>query len=309
MIVCIGEILADMIGFKQGENSVSYSRFAGGAPFNVACNIQKLGGNAGFVGSVGSDAIGRFLSSWANNAGFSYLNLKQDDLHNTTLAFVELDGAGERSFSFYRKNTADYFIDFKQVEEGIKNASIVHLGSLMLSEKYGEKLADYVVKLTKESGKLLSFDVNYREDIFKDQAHAIKVYKKYLKHANVVKLSEDELYTFAETTVLNDALKKVARKNQLLFVTLGSKGSVAVYNQIVCKQESIKVKVVDTTGAGDAFYAGVLSRLDGLDFSSLTKEQLSNALKFGNVCGALTASGYGAVDACPSEEEVLSKLG
>ena len=87
MILCIGEILADMIGEYQGDN-VKYERFVGGAPLNVAYGIKKLGGNVGFVGSVGDDIIGHFLYDFCINLGFNYLDLYLDPNHNTTLAFV-----------------------------------------------------------------------------------------------------------------------------------------------------------------------------------------------------------------------------
>lgn len=303
MVVCIGEILADMIGSKE-NGVVRFNRYVGGAPFNVACDIKKLQGKAGFVGCVGEDLIGRFLSDYAENCGFDYWKVRKDGAHNTTLAFVELDAFGERKFSFYRKNTADYQIKEEDVLAAIEAADIVHLGSLMLSEEAGRQIADKIVEYTKKAGKVLSFDVNYRDDIFPSADVAVAIYKKYIEQADIVKFSEDELLLFAGETDLEKACKKLQKKDQLMLVTLGKEGSMAVLNDVVCKEGSIPVKVVDTTGAGDAFYAGVLSRLDGVNLSKLTESCLRKSLRYGNVCGALTTSGYGAVDACPDGKTV-----
>lgn len=87
MIICAGEILADMIGKEEG-GIVTYERHAGGAPFNVACGLKKLGAACGFCGSVGSDLIGDFLSRFAEEQGFGFLMLGKEPDRNTTLAFV-----------------------------------------------------------------------------------------------------------------------------------------------------------------------------------------------------------------------------
>ncbi len=303
MIVCIGEILADMIG--EAENGVCrFNRYAGGAPFNVACDVKKLGGKAGFVGCVGEDLIGRFLSDYADTCGLDYLKIRKDERHNTTLAFVELDAFGERKFSFYRKNTADYQIQEEDIQAAIAAADIVHLGSLMISKEQGRKLADAVVAQTKAQGKILSFDVNYRDDIFSSEKEALAIYKKYVEEADIVKFSEDELLLFSGENDVEKACQALQKKDQLMLVTLGKEGSLAVFNGIKCKAESIFVQVVDTTGAGDAFYAGALSKLDGKKLLRLTEEELKIILRFGNICGALTTSDYGAVNACPNLDRV-----
>ena len=102
MVLCIGEILADMIG-EEKNGIVTYERKAGGAPFNVACALKKFGASVKFVGSVGDDLIGDFLIKFARDFGMDTDCIVKDENRNTTLAFVELNEEGERSFCFYRK--------------------------------------------------------------------------------------------------------------------------------------------------------------------------------------------------------------
>ena len=208
-----------------------------------------------------------------------------------------LDSEGERSFCFYRKNTADYILPVIP-EEMLDEATIVHVGSLMLSEKEGIKYAKELINSAKEKGKLISFDVNFRTDIFKNTEHAVSVYKEIIDLADIVKFSEDEVEIFGNEYInsLND---------KLLCISLGSEGSMYRYNELTNKVSSIKVKPIDTTGAGDAFYAGVLSGISELDKKDWNKECLDKAFKFGNVCGALNTLGKGAIDNLPSKEEVL----
>lgn len=302
MIFCTGEILVDMIASKNGETT-AYARYAGGAPFNVACAVQKCGGKSGFYGRVGKDTLGVFLREFAESKSLEETLIELDGERNTTIAFVDLDDAGERSFSFYRKGTADYRLQIQSVIPFIEKSTIVHLGSLVISEKEGRAYADELVAQTHKRGKLFSFDVNYRDDVFASEAEAVAVYKTYMEKADIIKLSENEIDLFSSADTLLAKLKEIAKKNQLVVVTLGGKGSAYFYNGEFAVVPSISVKPIDTTGAGDAFYGALLSRLDGQGFVDL-----QNALRFANIVGALTTTAKGAIDAIPSLEIVKKYL-
>lgn len=291
MILCAGEILADMIGAER-DGVFVYERKAGGAPFNVACAVKKFGVKSAFAGSVGDDVIGGFLKDFVKSVKLDGLCLESDAQRNTTLAFVQLDRHGERSFCFYRKNTADYRMP--EIPDGLfDSADIVHIGSLMLSEDEGAAYAARLAKRASAAGKTVSFDVNFRTDIFKDKESAVSRYKTMLEAADIVKFSEDEVEIFGQDYI-DGRLKE-----KLVCITFGGNGSEWRYLGRRNAVPSVKVKPVDTTGAGDAFYAGVLSRLDGLQKSEWTDGVLNHALKFGNVCGALNTLGRGAIDSLP----------
>lgn len=291
MILCAGEILADMIGAER-DGVFVYERKAGGAPFNVACAVKKFGVKSAFAGSVGDDIIGGFLKDFVKSVKLDGLCLESDGDRNTTLAFVQLDRHGERSFCFYRKNTADYRMP--EIPDGLfDSADIVHIGSLMLSEDEGAAYAARLAKRASSAGKTVSFDVNFRTDIFKDKESAVSRYKTMLEAADIVKFSEDEVEIFGQDYI-DGRLKE-----KLVCITFGGNGSEWRYLGRRNAVPSVKVKPVDTTGAGDAFYAGVLSRLDGLQKSEWTDGVLNHALKFGNVCGALNTLGRGAIDSLP----------
>ena len=296
MVLCVGEILVDMIAVNDNGN-ISYQRKAGGAPFNVACAITKFGGKSSFVGSVGSDTIGSFLQSFIKKQNLTDYYLYQHQERNTTLAFVDLDSEGERSFCFYRKNTADYVLP-NISEEMLDKATIVHVGSLMLSEKEGILYAKELIKVTKEKGKLISFDVNYRTDIFPNTEYAIAVYKEIIELSDIVKFSEDEVEIFTQSYI--DSLK-----DKLLCISLGKNGSLFQYKNLKGIVPSIKVKPVDTTGAGDAFYAGILSILSDIKRENWDENVFEKAFLFGNICGALNTLGKGAIDNLPTKSEVL----
>lgn len=305
MILCYGEILADMIGSAK-EGVTAYERYAGGAPFNVACACKRAGGASGFIGSVGSDLIGGFLTDFARAQKLDLTDIAVLPERNTTLAFVQLDEAGERSFCFYRKHTADYAIN-KQTLGYIGQADIVHLGSLMLSEREGIAFADELVERTKRAGKKLSFDINYRDDIFPSAAAAKSIYERYAAAADIVKYSEDELELFTGKSGA-DGLRAAAKENKLVCVTLGGKGSAYALGGITGTAESIKVRVADTTGAGDAFYGALLSQLDGKDLAGLTSGQLQSMFRFANIAGALATTARGAIGSLPYKADIEARI-
>lgn len=296
MVICVGEILADMIGRVSGGVTY-YERRAGGAPFNVACGIAHFKGQAGFVGRVGDDAIGRWLAAYAAARGLAGLDIAVDRARNTTLAFVELDEAGERTFSFYRKDTADAFIDADPADIAVR-ADIVHVGSLLLSSDRGRAYADSLFDAAARAGKKVSFDMNYRAGLFPDPS----VFRPYLGRADIVKLSSDEAALFGEPV----AVARRLSRGKIVALTLGAQGSAMCIDGGYETVPSVRVRPVDTTGAGDAFFAGLLTCLDGA--ADRSDGYVRRAFRFANVCGALTACGKGAIDALPDPAAVAAYL-
>ena len=295
MLLCIGEILADMIG-EEKNGITTYERKAGGAPFNVACALHKFGADVKFVGSVGDDLIGQFLIKYAKDFDMDTTYIHQNMDRNTTLAFVELNEEGDRSFCFYRKGTADYCMP-NVSDELINMADTVCIGSLMLA--YPE-CVDYALDIIERAhalGKTVAFDVNYRTDIYRDKESATKTYKKILALADIVKFSEDEVETFT-----NEYVNELTEK--LVLITLGKDGSEWRYKGKSNRISTITVKPIDTTGAGDAFFAGTLSVLDKNSNVPLNDELLNSALRFGNIAGALNTLGRGAIDNLPSVDDI-----
>lgn len=290
MILCIGEILADMIGENNGDTS--FKMFCGGAPFNVAVNAKQSGAKVGFVGRVGKDPIGKFLIDFSKKVGFDYLDIETDEIRNTTLAFVTITN-GERDFAFFRHETADFNLDADSIDfSKYESLSIVHLGSLMLSEENGRKFAEKIVEKTHKANMLLSFDVNFRLDLYKDLDEAISYYKPYVDSADILKFSNDEILDYTKEKTLEEAIKKVYKPNKLLLITMGKKGSMYYYNGESAVIPTQKGDPVDTTGAGDAFFGTFLANVDGKEF---TKDVIETAMKCANLSGFRTAQFKGAI--------------
>ena len=172
MIGVIGEILVDMIGENvNGERT--YTCYAGGAPFNLAVAAHKLGADVLFYGCAGNDKMGSFLLEEAKKQGLDPSYIQLDNDHNTTLALVQHEENGERSFCFYRKHTADDCL-VTPLNPAFESASILHFGTLMLSSFQGREFLSQAIASAKNRGQVVSMDVNYREDLYASQEEAIR---------------------------------------------------------------------------------------------------------------------------------------
>lgn len=293
MILSVGEILADMIGQKE-DGVTTFKAFCGGAPFNLAVNAKQSGAKVGFVGRVGNDVIGRFVLGEAQKAHLERLDIQIDAERNTTIAFVTLTD-GERDFAFNRHDTADFNVDFDDIDfESYENLEIVHLGSLMLSEQKGREFAEKIANKASELGAKLSFDMNFRKDIYKNFEDAKRAYAPFVERADIIKFSDDELADYTSISDMDEAAKSVLKKDKLLLVTLGKSGSAYYYNDLKGIVPSISgVKCVDTTGAGDAFFGAFLANIEGKE---LTEENIVYAMQQGNIKGAKTTEFYGAIE-------------
>ena len=286
--MCVGEILADMI--MDGESGV-IKTYVGGAPFNVAVSASRSGSEVTFLGRLGDDPIGKFLKKQAEKFPLN-LNLQIDDLSPTTMAFVSVDETGERDFKFLRHDSADYKIVVeKEFLEEIK-PNIVHIGSLMLSEEVGRKTALDIVRECKERNIKVSFDVNYREDVFYKSPDAMRVCLEIIESADIVKFGIEE----AEI-VYREPFETVLEKlnNPIVCVTCGKDGSIVKFGKEKILAPTVAVKPVDTTGAGDAFFGAFLSGVDKVGFESVDKGSLYEIAVFANAKGAEATLHEGAV--------------
>lgn len=303
-VYCIGEMLIDFI---PGSEPASYIRKAGGAPANVAIAVAKNGLSASMCCKVGDDQFGRFLMDTLEeyHVKAACPELCQDAV--TTMAFVTLADNGERIFTFARKPGADTLLAEKDIkEEDIEDAVIVHAGSVSLSAQPAAAATVKAMRVGHEKGKLVSFDVNYRNVMWNDDEKACAAaVMDTLKYVDMLKISEEEVEMMGGL----EALPKLMADNDIVLVveTLGSEGAQAFFRGEVIRVEGRKVKAVDATGAGDAFWGGFMSSLRMQGVSSradLTAEMIRSAMEYGNVSGCICVQSKGAIASIPTREQI-----
>jgi len=303
----IGEMVID---FLPGSEAGSYIRNAGGAPANCAIAVSRNGLDAGFCGLMGDDDFGRFLHNTLADNNVKILCPRLTNEAVTTMAFVTLEN-GERSFTFARKPGADMLLSVDDVNEcDLQNSKVIHAGSCSLSKGSQVDATLFALRRGKELGKLVSFDVNYRELLWdSNEQAAVEMIRKALPYVNLLKVSDEE------TVLLGGDIHAIMAEFDIPLVveTLGAKGARCFFKESVLSSDCPDVKhVVDTTGAGDAFWGTFLASLligGVLNVTHITKEKISRAIEEGVIAGSLCVQKKGAITSLPTREEILKVLG
>lgn len=301
MIYVVGEILIDLL--NETENMFSFH--AGGAPYNVASMIASLGGKVTFQGSIGKDVFGEILLQDAKKRKFYKTLIKVHPKYNTTLATVYLDANRERSFSFIRKQNTDIYVGTLD-EKTADKSNIIHFGSLMISSSKGMRTLLSLMKKGKQKGKLISFDANFRSDIMKPSV-AYKRYLKLLPYIDILKLSEEEVSLLSQQNNFEDGITFLKQYADTIIITKGKSGSVLYRKENKIEVPSAEIKAVDTTGAGDGFFGGLLYYFDYL-LENNKPIQWEEILKFANACGGYVTLHKGAIDVLPTREEIFNLI-
>ena len=313
-IAAVGECLIDFA--PAGHNELGMQLFScnpGGAPANVLAMYSRLGGKAAFCGKVGADDFGRFLIRALSQSGVDTAAMAEDSTVPTTLAFVQLDEAGDRSFTFYRKPGADIMLRKEEVPSAlIHGCGVFHFGSVSLTDEPCRTATLYAASAARRAGALVSYDPNYRPVLWPDIGHAKKEMLEAAALADIIKVSEDELFLLTEKNDLDSGCRALQQYGPAaVVVTLGPKGAYCSAPACEVFLSTYDVPVMDTTGAGDAFWGALLWKLYAeyrcaarKDILALTQAQWREAIEFANAAGSLTTTKKGAIPAMPSKEEI-----
>lgn len=314
--LCIGELLVDFC--QTGTNASGYPVYEanpGGAPANVAVALARWGLRSGFIGKVGRDALGRFLADTLKDTGVDCLHLLFSN-RPTTMAMVSNTSGGERSFDFLRNGAADTDLHPDEIPAELAgSAHIFHFGSVSLTTDPVRSATLSAVEHAQAAGTLISFDPNLRPALWDSLEEAREWMLHGTRLADVVKVSEEELYFLlgGEGLPLEPAMRSLYEQcgTQLLFVTLGEKGCYWMSARCSGTVQAPCVNAVDTTGAGDAFVAGVLFSLlrSGKALTELQPRDMDEMVRFANTAGALTTEKRGAIPAIPQLSAISASLG
>lgn len=309
-IISLGEALIDFIPLD--EQNTTYQKSPGGAPANVAVGVARLGAKATFLGKVGADVLGRFLESTLKDYGVRTNQMLLSPDVPTGVVFVTNGEDGERSFDFYIDPSADRFLKVKDIdEEDLLSHKILHFGSISMISSPAKEATRHAVTLAKENGLFISYDPNVRLGLWRSEKDARETIISMLSEVHLLKISEEELEFITGEQEIESGVRKLKSYNiPFLIITMGGKGSNVYVGDQHRHVPAMKVKAVDTTGAGDAFVSGILYSLHEYsgDIHSLHIDEAFRMAQFAAVSGALAASTKGAMTALPSLEEIILYL-
>ena len=296
-VFTIGELLVDMISddYDTSFNCNKYSRFFGGSPANITMNIKRLGGNPIIAACVGNDGLGEFLINHLikNNINTELINKVN---HSTSMVLVTKSKETPLPI-FYR--SADYNLEYNvNIASALKNSKIVHFSCWPISQKKSRNMIEKVIEEARKNDVIIGFDPNYHEMIWEEGHDGIEYIKSLLGKVDIIKPSEvDAERIFGPDTPENHVDKFIQCGAKLAIMTLGKDGAIVSNGKETIKFKTLATKVVDTTGAGDAFWGGFYTAIT----SNYT---LKESLNIGFATSAFKLKHVGAIAELPSIEEL-----
>lgn len=308
-VIALGELLIDFTdsGISAQGNTL-FEANPGGAPCNVLAMLNKLGHKTAFVGKVGTDIFGIHLKKMLEEIHIDTTNLLMDKDARTTLAFVQNDETGERSFSFYRNPGADMMLRAEEVdEEMIKVSKMFHFGTLSMTHDTVREATRKALNVAKENGLLISFDPNLRESLWDTLENARKQVEYGLGFCDVLKISDNELQWFTGEDDYDKGIQKLKDRYNipLILLSLGRNGSRAYYGDICVEAAAfVREDTVETTGAGDTFFGSCLHFVLEKGLGNLQEKDLKEMLIFANAAASIITTRKGALMVMPSIEDI-----
>lgn len=312
-VVALGELLIDFSFVSADQDGYPTLKAApGGAPGNFLAALSRYGARTALIGKVGQDAFGSLLLRTLAQAGISARGMVVDPSAFTTLAFVTLDEAGDRSFSFARKPGADLRLRPEEVPlELIDQCRVFHFGTLSLTDDPARAATQAAVAYAKAGGKVISCDPNLRLPLWDSPERAREELLWAVHQADIVKISSDEvefLWGCSPEAGADRLLEKCGVS--LAMVTMGPAGCYVKNRRGACYGRCPAVHVLDTTGAGDIFGGAAVSRwlLTGAAPDALSPQALSELAAFSCAAASLSTQRPGAIPSIPSPEDVNALL-
>ncbi|PBC11600.1 carbohydrate kinase [Mesorhizobium sp. WSM3859] len=298
MILCCGEALIDMLPRITTEGEAAFAPYVGGAVFNSAIALGRLGAPAGFFSGLSSDLFGgQFREALgASKVSSTYAHTSP---RPTTLAFVRLTN-GQATYTFYDENTAGRMLTIEDLPKLGAEIEAMLFGAIsLISEPAGSAYEEFMRR--EHESRVMMLDPNIRPNFIPDKAKHLRRIREMMAMADIVKLSDEDLKWFDEAGSHEDVVRNwLDRGPKFIVVTHGSEGAVGYNKAHKVTVMPQKVKVVDTVGAGDTFNAGILASLheQGLltkaAIGSLSEDAIRKALELGAKAAAVTVSRAGA---------------
>ena len=297
MILCAGEALIDMLPRESAAGEPCFAPYPGGAVFNTAVALGRLGAEVGFFCPLSADLFGAQLRAALDASGVDHTLCPAVD-RPCTLAFVTLI-EGQARYAFYDTGTALRELTEAELPALPENVEALFLGGISLvGEPCGSAFAALCAQA---SGRAVMIDPNIRPGFIRNEAAYRARLGAMMAQADIVKLSDEDLHWLMGAGDIDDHARALRAKGPaVVVVTEGAKGARAFWPGGVAQQAAGAVQVVDTVGAGDTFNAGFmagLARAGALSkpgIAGLTAEVLDQALALGVRAAAVTVSRAGA---------------
>ena len=300
MILCCGEALIDMVAAPSLDGPDGFVPHSGGAVFNTAIALGRLGARAGMLTGLSRDMFGDQLADALKASDVDTTHIIRSD-RPSTLAFVKLED-GQASYSFFDENSAGRMIRAEDMPALPSDITALFFGGISLASD--PSASAYAALLERQGGsRAVMIDPNIRPLFITDADGYRRRMAAMISQADIVKVSDEDL-NWLNPAPLTQAEKISAMLDtgpSVVIVTQGAEGAIATLSDgTSIAVPAVKTDVVDTIGAGDTFNAGFLAKLSELDLltpealGTLDPDALRDAMTYGARVAAITVSRAGA---------------
>lgn len=293
-VTSIGEAIVDFVA--TDSSNTSFQRLLGGATVNVAVGVRRNGIPSYYLCKLGTDDTSRFVEENMKKENVDVSFCSHHRGKSICSVHIHLNQHGDRQFHSYINETPDEWITAEELDrQPFMNSRIFYFGSGTLFHPIARKTTDQAIQYAKEADLIIAFDTNIRLKRWESENQCRETILSYVKKADIVKMAEEELLFLTASESIEEGLEHIAKMGiPYLFVTKGKDGACAIHNNKMVHVPGIPVKAVDTTGAGDAFMAALLSCFH--DSGTPQKEaRLLHYIQIANKAGANSTTKFGSL--------------
>jgi len=305
-LIAIGRACIDLNATEYNrpmEETMTFTKYVGGSPANIAIGSAKLGLRAGFVGKIADDQHGRFIRGYMERAGIDVSGLTVDtEGHKTGLAFTEIKSPDECSILMYRDDVADLYLRPDEVDEDyIRRAGMLVVSGTALAQSPSREAVLTAVQAAKKHGVKIVFELDYRPYTWKTPEETAVYYSLVAEQAHIVIGTRDE-YDIMENAVggANEATTANLFKHapEIVVIKHGVEGSYAYTREGgTFRAHAYRTQVLKTFGAGDSYASAFL-------YALIRGKDLETALRYGSASASIVVSRHSSSDAMPAVEEI-----
>lgn len=299
MILSCGEALIDMLPRTATSGEACFAPYAGGAVFNTAIALGRLGTPSAFFSGVSTDMLGEILAETLTASQVDIQFLARSN-RPTTVAFVKLV-EGQATYAFYDEATAGRMLALDQLPTLPDSVSTLFFGGISLVNDPAASTYE-ALQARESASRVTMIDPNIRPGFIAGQEDSYRArIERMIARADIVKLSDEDLHWLMGAGDLTALARQIIAKGpKLVFITEGASGARAVTPTQDRFVAATRVTVADTVGAGDTFNAGALAALHSAGalskaaLAALSDATLDAALSLGTRAAAITVSRAGA---------------
>lgn len=305
-IIAIGRACIDLNAVEYNrpmEETMTFKKYVGGSPANIAIGTSKLGLKAGFIGKLADDQHGRFIEQYMAGVGVDTSHMVVDkEGHKTGLAFTEIKSPEECSILMYRDEVADLYLDPSEVSEDyIKKAKVLLVSGTALAKSPSREAVLKAIHLAKKNDVKVIFELDYRGYTWASAEETSVYYTIVAQQSDVVVGTRDEFDVLENVKDgSNDVTVSELFKHspELIVIKHGVEGSYAYAKSgEVYRGHAYLTKVLKTFGAGDSYASAFL-------YALMNGKDIETALKYGSASAAIVVSKHSSSEAMPTVKEI-----